>query len=123
MPVTAAKPPEPPPEFGEKPAAVWRQIVSSVPNGWFSFDTHLLLERLCCLIVWARRLEQDLAANDYRFANSLDENNYVEMHKTIGAFCTKLRLTVQSHREMTGRKAGRRIRNFTVEKETPWGTA
>jgi hypothetical protein len=52
----------------------------------------LLLERLCMLIVWCKRMDVDLRAKDYRWADAEDEYHYRDAHKLVHNYARALRI-------------------------------
>ena len=47
--------PSPPDRLTDEEAAIWRLTVSRLPSGWFTVETHPLLEAYCGHIAASRR--------------------------------------------------------------------
>jgi len=122
VPLAPPPPPEPPEDFSGPERAVWHHYVAACPPGWFTPDVHPLLERLCMFVVWARRLDIDLRARDYRFADEEEEHRYLEVHKVLVMLATKLRLTLRSRNDFGPKKAAKRMRSYTAPDVAPWGS-
>src|SRR6476661_6952616 len=54
-------PASPPPELTDAQATIWRDVVGSLPNGWFTRAAHPILIAFCRHVCHARLLEVQIA--------------------------------------------------------------
>jgi hypothetical protein len=91
---------EPPNDIGVEEAIIWREIVGSMPAGWFNGASLSLLRRLCTLRVssdqLARRLVEERRLPIMTPALRTLMAEHREETKVINALCITLRLTPRS---------------------------
>ena len=113
--------PDPPDELAPAEQAVWRQVVLQVPGGWFTAESHQLLQRMCTVVVWLKALETKWRANGFLFTTDAEGANYLEALNTLVHIATKLRLTLQSRKFKAG-KAATKVANYAEAIDAPWST-
>src|SRR5262245_48848268 len=91
--------PRSPKGFPKAEAAIWREIVSAMPDGWFTGASTPILRALCCCIATADTLAPKIA--ELREGNDLALlDTFTKIHerqsKLIGDLSSKLRLPPKS---------------------------
>ena len=119
--------PEPPPELRGRAAHIWREIVSTLPAGWFTRSNEPLLLAYCRHITTAEHLASMLDKVD----RSLEPDGLKQLDKLLGmrdreskvalALARAMRLTQQA--QMHPRTAARAMTNSGRQKlwdRRPW---
>ena len=118
VPIGGPHTPEPPEEFSEAEAAVWRLTVGGMREGWFEGVTLPMLESYCSEVVIAQTLANQLRTLDVtdkrygRFSAMLAQTT-----KSMMMIATKLRLTPRSNQQSI-----RDGRSHTLPGPKPWET-
>jgi hypothetical protein len=108
----------PPDELTDAQAAVWRDVIGSLPGGWLTLAAHPILVAFCRHVCRARLLEQQIARLEREWMTAdgglerLDRLLAVAERETraITACARALRLTPQA--QMHPRSAGRAVSNM-----------
>lgn len=80
VPIGTVAAPEPPAELNDAQAEVWRTVVSSRPNDWFTPDTHKLLVSYCKHATTAAILDAQIDDFDPEW---LKDDEGVERYKKL----------------------------------------
>ena len=107
----------PPAELTDAQAAIWRDVIGSLPGGWLTQAAHPILVAYCRHVCRARLLEQEIARLELEWTSldcgleRLDRLLAVAERETraITACARALRLTPQAL--MHPRSAGRAVSN------------
>lgn len=108
--------PEPPPGLSKRNAQVWRDLVGSMPAGWFSPETHPLLEFLCYHIVVCERTQEMLNRRNLTPGQftALSSSLRAETNTVVSLY-TQLRLSPKSRQEATPKDT-----SHTRGERLPW---
>lgn len=118
--------PEPPNHLNKKESGVWREIVGTKPNDWFSEENLPLLEAYCQHVILYRTVGKRLQKLR---ATHLDSSDDIDMYdkllkmsdreaKLLSSLATKMRLTQQSR--YTTKAAG--TANQSSGRKKPWAS-
>ena len=118
-------PSSPPPELTDAQATVWRDVVGSLPDDWFTRAAHPILIAFCRHVCRARLLEMQIAQFEPEWTRvdggleRLDRLLAVAERETraMTACARALRLTPQA--QMHPRTAGRAVNNLPNGPQ-PW---
>jgi hypothetical protein len=118
-------PASPPPELTDAQATVWRDVVGSLPDGWFTRAAYPILVAYCRHVCRARLLEMQIAQFEPEWTRvdggleRLDRLLAVAERETraMMACARALRLTPQA--QMHPRTAGRAVSNLPIGPQ-PW---
>ena len=119
-------PPPPPAELTDAQAAVWRDVVSSLPGDWLDRGCHPILVEYCRHTCRARLLERQIRQFEVEWVGV--EGGLERLEKLLAmserelrgvlACARALRLTPQA--KMHPRTAGRRLFDFPGAGPRPW---
>jgi hypothetical protein len=99
VPISAVQRPEPPAEFDEREAEIWRQTVGGMRADWFGVETHPLLRCYChevALVDFLAATLRTTPTGDKAYGKLLGMHSRVT--KTMLTLARSLRITPQSNR-------------------------
>ncbi len=126
--VRQTMPPKPPPELSNRQAAIWRDVVGSLPGDWIARGGYPILIQYCRHVARSRLIEEQIRAFELEgtlAAGGLERwNLLLQMAQRETKFvldCARM-LRLGPHQQIGPRTAGRKLA-AQPQFESPWSGA